>query len=171
MILSGISGKALIRDHPIFTQIRDIHIRGMQTEVAKIFSMPRAIPFLHTGLACRFVALVQARELVIDFPTALTFGPRYNDCRQAPLPSKAHPFSRKFYKNFSFCSQGAPTEPFLTKMATCRSAGRHLFSFNNKAPQVGLEPTTLRLTAGCSAIELLRSNGTDGVDADVTKRG
>ena len=27
-----------------------------------------------------------------------------------------------------------------------------------KAPQVGLEPTTLRLTAGCSAIELLRSN-------------
>src|SRR5208282_5033857 len=28
------------------------------------------------------------------------------------------------------------------------------------APQVGLEPTTLRLTAGCSAIELLRSGGT-----------
>src|SRR5215831_13512334 len=27
----------------------------------------------------------------------------------------------------------------------------------NLAPQVGLEPTTLRLTAGCSAIELLRS--------------
>ncbi len=27
------------------------------------------------------------------------------------------------------------------------------------APQVGLEPTTLRLTAECSAIELLRSNG------------
>ena len=25
------------------------------------------------------------------------------------------------------------------------------------APQVGLEPTTPRLTAGCSAIELLRS--------------
>src|SRR5215469_6554849 len=29
------------------------------------------------------------------------------------------------------------------------------------APQVGLEPTTLRLTAGCSAIELLRSGQTD----------
>ena len=28
------------------------------------------------------------------------------------------------------------------------------------APQVGLEPTTLRLTAGCSAIELLRSVAT-----------
>ncbi len=27
------------------------------------------------------------------------------------------------------------------------------------APQVGLEPTTLRLTAECSAIELLRNNG------------
>ena len=27
------------------------------------------------------------------------------------------------------------------------------------APQVGLEPTTLRLTAGCSAIELLRIAG------------
>src|ERR1041385_6575474 len=41
-----------------------------------------------------------------------------------------------------------------------------------KAPQVGLEPTTLRLTAGCSAIELLRSNGTDGaVFTGVTQRG
>jgi hypothetical protein len=28
----------------------------------------------------------------------------------------------------------------------------------SKAPEVGLEPTTLRLTAGCSAIELLRNN-------------
>ena len=27
------------------------------------------------------------------------------------------------------------------------------------APEVGLEPTTLRLTAGCSAIELLRNSG------------
>jgi hypothetical protein len=27
------------------------------------------------------------------------------------------------------------------------------------APQVGLEPTTLRLTAECSAIELLRNDG------------
>ena len=30
------------------------------------------------------------------------------------------------------------------------------------APQVGLEPTTLRLTAGCSAIELLRSIASAG---------
>jgi hypothetical protein len=29
----------------------------------------------------------------------------------------------------------------------------------NLAPEVGLEPTTLRLTAECSAIELLRSVG------------
>ena len=29
------------------------------------------------------------------------------------------------------------------------------------APQVGLEPTTLRLTAECSAIELLRNAATD----------
>src|SRR5437667_9668005 len=33
--------------------------------------------------------------------------------------------------------------------------------FNDLAPEVGLEPTTLRLTAGCSAIELLR-NGSEG---------
>ena len=32
------------------------------------------------------------------------------------------------------------------------------------APQVGLEPTTLRLTAGCSAIELLRSNAGHAVE-------
>ena len=30
-------------------------------------------------------------------------------------------------------------------------------SLKRMAPQVGLEPTTLRLTAGCSAIELLWS--------------
>ena len=40
-----------------------------------------------------------------------------------------------------------------------------------KAPQVGLEPTTLRLTAGCSAIELLRSNTHAGNGASVTERG
>ncbi len=28
----------------------------------------------------------------------------------------------------------------------------------NLAPQVGFEPTTLRLTAECSTVELLRSN-------------
>ena len=33
------------------------------------------------------------------------------------------------------------------------------------APQVGLEPTTLRLTAGCSAIELLRNAGRSGTAA------
>ena len=37
-------------------------------------------------------------------------------------------------------------------------AAAHLVDFIGfLAPQVGLEPTTLRLTAECSAIELLRS--------------
>ena len=35
-------------------------------------------------------------------------------------------------------------------------------SFWILAPQVGLEPTTLRLTAECSAIELLRNIGVPG---------
>ena len=38
-------------------------------------------------------------------------------------------------------------------------AAAHLVDFIGfLAPQVGLEPTTLRLTAECSAIELLRSD-------------
>src|SRR5215469_4210566 len=37
---------------------------------------------------------------------------------------------------------------FLLEVCSC---------MKRMAPQVGLEPTTLRLTAGCSAIELLRS--------------
>ena len=37
----------------------------------------------------------------------------------------------------------------------CVSAKAH--AGQRMAPQVGLEPTTLRLTAECSAIELLRS--------------
>ena len=35
----------------------------------------------------------------------------------------------------------------------------HLNHSVSMAPQVGLEPTTLRLTAECSAIELLRNIG------------
>src|SRR5690348_3854171 len=34
-----------------------------------------------------------------------------------------------------------------------------VYAGKGMAPQVGLEPTHLRLTAGCSAIELLRSVG------------
>ena len=44
-------------------------------------------------------------------------------------------------------------DPYLTR-AVLRIGGK---SKKRMAPQVGLEPTTLRLTAGCSAIELLRS--------------
>ena len=42
---------------------------------------------------------------------------------------------------------------------------RRFYAGKRMAPQVGLEPTTLRLTAGCSAIELLRSvaAGADGL--------
>src|SRR5208337_2457537 len=38
------------------------------------------------------------------------------------------------------------------------------------APQVGLEPTTLRLTAGCSAIELLRSGSTLACALELSKK-
>jgi integrase len=37
-----------------------------------------------------------------------------------------------------------------------------------KAPEAGLEPATLRLTAGCSTIELLRNNARMAESADVT---
>ena len=43
------------------------------------------------------------------------------------------------------------------KMATNLAASHAIDSKVFLAPQVGLEPTTLRLTAECSAIELLRS--------------
>ena len=48
-------------------------------------------------------------------------------------------------------AQGA--QPGVGKLM---EGGRPL-ALKRMAPQVGLEPTTLRLTAGCSAIELLRS--------------
>ena len=38
-----------------------------------------------------------------------------------------------------------------------KSRLRRFYADKRMAPQVGLEPTTLRLTAECSAIELLRS--------------
>jgi hypothetical protein len=43
------------------------------------------------------------------------------------------------------------------KMAANLAASHLIDSVLVLAPQVGLEPTTLRLTAECSAIELLRS--------------
>ena len=52
----------------------------------------------------------------------------------------------------------AIVNPFITignKKALLRNAkGLAFYS----APQVGFEPTTLRLTAACSAVELLRKN-------------
>ena len=64
-----------------------------------------------------------------------------------------------------------------TKMGTMRKFCRNEMLLEGcnpekgKAPQVGLEPTTLRLTAGCSAIELLRSNTHAGNGASVNERG
>src|SRR5258708_2459279 len=58
----------------------------------------------------------------------------------------------------------ATRSPFVAGLSKCyeatgvvsrRCVERRDFSL---APQVGLEPTTLRLTAECSTIELLRSN-------------
>ena len=43
------------------------------------------------------------------------------------------------------------------KMAADLAASHIIDFIGFLAPQVGLEPTTLRLTAECSAIELLRS--------------
>ena len=55
-----------------------------------------------------------------------------------------------------------------------KAANRGFFISEILAPQVGLEPTTLRLTAECSAIELLRSKiklwifNSDGREEDRT---
>src|SRR5579875_658740 len=50
------------------------------------------------------------------------------------------------------------------QLRSCRrrealTGGRERLRGKGLAPQVGLEPTTLRLTAECSTIELLRSSG------------
>ncbi len=41
-------------------------------------------------------------------------------------------------------------------------SGAPVRTLTDMAPEVGFEPTTLRLTAGCSAVELLRNSGTAG---------
>ena len=48
---------------------------------------------------------------------------------------------------------------FRTKKHPNRFRSGNLVRMLHMAPQVGLEPTTTRLTAGCSAIELLRNMG------------
>jgi hypothetical protein len=51
------------------------------------------------------------------------------------------------------------------------SRGKVFVFFGLLAPQVGLEPTTLRLTAECSAIELLRSVGVELSTTKVAESG
>ena len=55
------------------------------------------------------------------------------------------------------CSKGFGSTKAVQKFWILRK--RLETQVQEMAPQVGLEPTTLRLTAGCSAIELLRSMG------------
>src|SRR5690349_11576345 len=48
------------------------------------------------------------------------------------------------------------------------SLGRLCRRSNNLAPRVGLEPTTLRLTAECSTIELPRNDSTQALSLEQT---
>jgi hypothetical protein len=50
-----------------------------------------------------------------------------------------------------------PSSSVRIPVSKKKAAGSAPAAFSNLAPQVGLEPTTLRLTAECSAIELLRN--------------
>ena len=54
---------------------------------------------------------------------------------------------------------GLPAQKASTILGQLRVEVKNwqVYAGKRMAPQVGLEPTTLRLTAGCSAIELLRS--------------
>ena len=60
-------------------------------------------------------------------------------------PIKTHPSAEKY---FFKC-------PIKTQLPHAKSRDKPCF-LHEKTPQVGLEPTAYRLTAGCSAIELLR---------------
>jgi hypothetical protein len=63
---------------------------------------------------------------------------------------------------FARCQKNKPALYFPVKVAhqPVGCEGTRELANKRMAPQVGLEPTTLRLTAGCSAIELLRSGST-----------
>ena len=54
-------------------------------------------------------------------------------------------------------SRNGPVEKVRISIGVDVSTKDLLWELNKLAPEVGLEPTTLRLTAECSAIELLRS--------------
>ena len=50
-----------------------------------------------------------------------------------------------------------PKHRFVSRVLQIRNGQHYRCPLRYLAPQVGLEPTTLRLTAECSAIELLRN--------------
>ena len=68
---------------------------------------------------------------------------------------------------------GASVDHRRAGLRVRHARGPRIFRKPNKrmAPQVGLEPTTLRLTAGCSAIELLRSVVKQIVASIITSAG
>jgi hypothetical protein len=70
--------------------------------------------------------------------------------------------AKKVYDQHSLFMESLKSDRTSTTFAPIQDlasgrAGQAGARSKRMAPQVGLEPTTLRLTAGCSAIELLRS--------------
>ena len=78
------------------------------------------------------------RAYVFCFKEILSF--RKSTSHSARLRWTLHQGSSPNFENFQINKRMGLTHPFIYE----------------KTPQVGLEPTTYRLTAGCSAIELLR---------------
>jgi site-specific DNA recombinase len=106
-------------------------------------------------MADHHVEVIEERELkgVLDFAEYVFESParawaEFNLDQRQRFQNMIFPEGLVFDREKGFgTSKTAPIFKYLRAI----SAGE-----SNLAPQVGLEPTTLRLTAGCSAIELLR---------------
>ena len=94
--------------------------------------------------------------------------------RVRPPPMTSEPWGRRVGVTFAQVALRPVDAATSTRSisATTQAHGRaRSLSVNRLAPRVGLEPTTLRLTAGCSTIELSGSGDVVGGRSVGSRRG
>jgi site-specific DNA recombinase len=144
----------------IGARVRTLQTRTVELEAAR------------TRLALPALDRAAVAALMDDFETVFdsgTNGQKKNLLRMLVKEVRVHSRDEAevwftFPRPQEASGEGVPEAAGMTRSETRRGGptGDPPRTLADMAPEVGFEPTTLRLTAGCSAVELLRNSGRAG---------